>query len=224
MALLDTSDASPPHAGEILLTAGAPLEDARLAVILLHGRGASARDILGLADVLDIEDAFFVAPQAADSQWYPLPFRSPRSQNQAGIDSAFSVIASLINALTARGLDPTRIALGGFSQGACLATDFVAHHPRRYGAVFAFTGGLIGEPGTRFTFPGSLEGTPVFLGTNDPDPHVPFARVKETAGILRGMGAEVELVRYPGVPHTVVADEIERARRLLEGIGRNGRD
>jgi len=210
----------PPHAGGPVLTAGTPAGQARIGVILLHGRGGNAQGILQLADALAVDDACYVAPQAAGHQWYPKPFRSPRSVNAPAIASSFSIISSLIRAFEQAGIPARRLAIGGFSQGACLATDYAAWHPRRYGAIFAFTGGLIGEAGIRLAYEGSLESTPVFLGANDPDDHVPFARVQETAEVLSGMGAEVELVRYPGAPHTVVADEIDRVRLHLNAIER----
>ena len=125
-------------------------------------------------------------------------------------------IESITNDLISRGTPSERIALLGFSQGACLTLEFVARHPRRYAAVIGLTGGLIGPPGTPRNYPGSLAGTPVFLGTSDPDPHVPFQRVKETETVLSKIGAAVELRRYPGMPHTINNDEADAVRTLLQ--------
>ena len=134
------------------------------------------------------------------------------------MDSALNKVDSLVADLLARGIPSERIVLLGFSQGACLTSEFVARHPRRYGAVIALTGGLIGPPGTPRDYPGSLDGSPVFLGTSDPDPHVPFERVKETEAVLGRMGAKVELRRYPGMPHTINEDELDVCRKLLKRV------
>ncbi|HEY2589717.1 MAG TPA: dienelactone hydrolase family protein, partial [Tepidisphaeraceae bacterium] len=142
-------------------------------------------------------------------------FLAPIESNQPYLDSALRRIESIVADLLARGVGSERIFLLGFSQGACLTSEFVARHPRRYGGAIAFTGGLIGPPGTPRDYAGSLAGTPVFLGTSDPDPHVPFARVEETRDVLERMGATVELRRYPGMPHTINEDEIEAARQLI---------
>jgi phospholipase/carboxylesterase len=205
-----------PHSGSATLRAGAPLPGARGAVILLHGRGGSAQDILTLADTLCLPDVAYLAPQAAGGSWYPLSFLAPRNQNEPWLTSALGKIAATVELIREAGLSPEQIAIGGFSQGACLATEFVASHPRRYAALVAFTGGLIGPPGSDLTRGGSLEGMPAFLGSGDPDPHVPWQRVQESADILSGMGAMVEMQRYPNRPHTVSEDELVRAQSMLE--------
>jgi predicted esterase len=156
-----------------------------------------------------------LAPQAAGSTWYPHSFLAPIEANQPFLDSALNRIESLVGDLLAREVQSDRIALLGFSQGACLTAEFVARHPRPYAAVIAFTGALIGPPGTARNYAGSLHGTPVFLGTGDPDPHVPFEQVKETAAVLKRLGAEVELRRYPGMPHMINEDELAAARSYL---------
>jgi predicted esterase len=204
-----------PHARQPVLTAGPAPEKAEATIILLHGRGASARDILSLYSELDAEKLAAVAPQAAGNTWYPYSFLSPLEANQPYLDSALDRIDSLVDDLLGRGIPSTRIALLGFSQGACLTLEYAARHPRRYGALIGLTGGLIGPPGTPRRYPGSLAGTPVFLGTSDPDPHVPFERVEETEVVLSRMGAKVELRRYPGMPHTINEDELEACRKLL---------
>jgi len=212
-------DLSDPHAGQPILTAGPAVEDADLALLILHGRGGTAQGILSFEySGLGLETVSALAPQAAGNTWYPNSFLAPLQSNQPYLDSALHRIESLVDNLIARGKPSERIALLGFSQGACLTLEFVARHPRRYGAVIGLTGGLIGPPGTPRNYPGSLAGTPVFLGTSDPDPHVPFERVKETEAVLIRMGAQVELRRYPGMPHTINEDEIDASRKLLQDV------
>jgi predicted esterase len=206
---------SDPHAGQPVLTAGPAPEEAAGAIVLIHGRGASAEGMLSLLDQLEVEGLAAVAPQAAGGTWYPQTFLAPIAANQPYLDSALRKIESVVDDLLSRGVPSERIAILGFSQGACLTSEFVARHPRRYGAVMGLTGGLIGPPGTPRDYAGSLEGTPVFLGTSDPDPHVPFKRVEETEGVLARMGARVELRRYPGMPHTINQDELDACRALL---------
>jgi phospholipase/carboxylesterase len=219
---LSTSDALPPHAGERVRVRGGPMDGStpRGTAIFIHGRGASAADILGVASEIALADLLCVAPDAGGRTWYPLSFLSEIERNQPGIDSAHSVIESLIAQLVASGVPEARVALVGFSQGACLSLDHACRFPRRYGAVIALTGGIIGPPGTVWPRAGSLDGTPVFLGANDPDPHVPFARVKESAEHLKMMGAAVTVERYPMRPHAVFEEEIEIARAMLAAMMR----
>ena len=207
-----------PHAAQPVLTAGPAPEKAAATLILLHGRGASAESILSLYDELGINNVAAIAPQAAGHTWYPHSFLAPLKANQPYLDSALKKIESLVTDLLARKIPADRIVLLGFSQGACLSSEFAARHPRRYGAVLALTGGLIGPPGTPRNYPGSLAGTAVFLGTSDPDPHVPFERVEETQEVLRGMGASVELRRYPGMAHTINQDELDACRKIIQDI------
>lgn len=209
-----------PHAGQPVLTTGAPLEDASGAVIMLHGRGASAEDILSLTAYLeDMPGLAYLAPQAAGHSWYPYSFLSTLAENEPGLSSALGVIDTLVNALTeAHGILAERIALLGFSQGACLAVEYAARHPRRYGAVIGFSGGVIGPPEHPFAYDGDLQGTPVFLGCSDVDPHIPLARVEQTAALLDGMGAAVDKRIYPGMAHTVIPDEIDAAQALLGAL------
>jgi predicted esterase len=207
-----------PHAGQPILTAGPPPESAACTLVLVHGRGASAESILTLAEELRVEGLAALAPQAAGQSWYPHPFLAPLAANQPYLDSALRRLESIVAELLARDVPGERIALLGFSQGACLTLEFTARHPRRYGAVMGLTGGLIGPPGTPRDYAGSLDGTPVFLGTSDPDPHVPFERVRETGTVLARMGAGVELRRYPGMPHTINEDELDVCRALLHRL------
>lgn len=215
-------DPSDPHAGRPIGRAGASLDDAAAAVVLVHGRGADARDILGLAGELAPEGAAgrlaFLAPDAARNTWYPYSFLSPIERNEPWLSSALAFVGRVTAEIEAAGIPSERTVLAGFSQGACLATEYAARNPRRYGAVIAFTGGLIGPPGTAFAHEGNLAGTPVYLGAGDPDPHVPWKRVEETAEVLRRLGAEVETERFPGLPHTIARAEILKARAMVAAV------
>jgi predicted esterase len=202
-------DRDHPHAGQPVLRAGPRIPDARLVAILLHGRGASAEDILGLADQFSAPDIAYVAPQAAGHTWYPRSFLAPLEENQPWLDSALRVISGLLEEVLRHGTSADRVVLMGFSQGACLALEYAARHARRYAAVAAFSGGLIGPAGTPRDYPGAFDGTPVFLGCSDTDPHIPLTRVRESGAVLRRMGASVDERIYPRMPHTIIADEIE---------------
>ena len=204
-----------PHRGQPVLTLGPQPSSARLALIMVHGRGASAEDMLGLAAEFRTTDVAFLAPQAAGRTWYPSSFLSPLQDNEPGITSGLRVIAGLVDGLVAQGIPHARIALLGFSQGACLSLEFAARHPQRYAAVAGLSGGLIGPPGTPRDYPGSFDAAPVFLGCSDIDAHIPLARVHETADVLRRMGAAVDERIYPRMGHTVNADEITAVRGLL---------
>lgn len=207
-----------PHQGQQLLTSGRPLAEANVAMILVHGRGASAADILMLANEMDRPDVAYLAPQAAQYTWYPYSFLSPIPQNEPGISSGMQVLAGLVAGIEAAGIPAEKIIIGGFSQGACLATEFVARHAQRYGGVFAYSGGLIGPAGTPRDYAGSLDGTPVFIGSSDIDPHIPLARVHETTKVLRDLGGEVEERIYPGMGHTVNQEEIEYVKEMLKEL------
>ena len=204
-----------PHAGQPVLRSGPRPEDARLVAILLHGRGASAEDILGLANQFSARDIAYVAPQAAGSTWYPNSFLAPIAQNEPWLGSALRIVAGLVEDFTARGIPADRLAVMGFSQGACLTLEFAARHARRYAAIVAFTGGLIGPPGTTRNYTGDFSGTPVFIGSSDIDPHVPLERVQESTTIFRRMNAIVDERIYPGMGHTINADELQAAEALL---------
>ena len=209
---------SDPHKSQPIITSGPAPEKAAASLVLVHGRGASAESILSLFDELGIEHLAALAPAAAGNSWYPHSFLAPVEANQPYLDSALARLDSIVKDLIARGVPSNRIALLGFSQGACLSLEFVARHPRRYGAVMGLTGGLIGPDGTPRNYAGSLEGTPVFLGAGDPDPHVPFKRVLESQDVLSKMGAQVELRRYAGMPHSINEDEIDACRMLLRNM------
>lgn len=206
-----------PHAGQPVATAGARLEDADTAMILVHGRGATSASILTLADALERPHVAYLAPQAAGQTWYPYSFLAPIADNEPGLSSALTMLADLVEKVTSK-VTAQRTLVLGFSQGACLTLEFVARHPARYGGVIGLTGGLIGPPGTPRDYDGTFAGAPVFLGASDPDPHVPWRRIEETAGVLRGMGAEVTLRRYPGMAHIVNDDELAAVRRMVDAV------
>lgn len=212
------STGSGPHQGQPVATAGQPLVQARAAMILIHGRGATAPGILELAGVLHHPDFAYLAPQARAGTWYPYSFLAPLNQNEPGLSSALQVIAELVTQVEQAGIAGERIVLAGFSQGACLACEFVARHARRYGGLLAFSGGLIGPPGTPRAYPGTLAGTPVFLGSSDPDPHIPVARVHETAAVLEALGGAVTKQLYPGMGHTIIQGEIEIGQTILNRV------
>ncbi len=204
-----------PHANQPVLDAGAPLDRARVAVVLLHGRGASAASILGLAPALAGDGVAFLAPQASGSTWYPLPFMHPIADNEPGVSSAMAAIDRVLARTAAAGIPAARTLLAGFSQGACLTTEYAARHARRYGGVAGLSGGLIGPPGTPRTYPGSLEGTPVFLGCSDVDAHIPAQRVRETADTFTRLGGVVTLRLYAGMGHTVTDEELQAMRAMV---------
>jgi predicted esterase len=204
-----------PHDGQPVLRQGPKPADARLTTILVHGRGASAEDILALAQEFRLNDVAYLAPQAAGHTWYPYSFLTPIEQNEPFLSSALRVLERLVESVIREGISHERVALLGFSQGACLSLEFAARHPRRYAAVVGLSGGLIGPPDTPRHYPGTLAGTPVFLGCSDSDPHIPLERVHETARALEGMGAQIDERIYPRMGHTVNADEIRAVRDLL---------
>jgi phospholipase/carboxylesterase len=204
-----------PHRNQPIRRTGAALATAKAAVVLLHGRGASAEDILGLAGEMYDERVVYLAPEAAGHTWYPNSFLAPISQNEPWLSSALARVGETIELALEAGLTHDRIVVCGFSQGACLTSEYVARNPTRYGAVVAFTGGLIGPPEIDLRHPGNLAGTPTLFSSGDPDPHVPWARVAASAKQFTAMGAEVQLQRHAGRPHTVLAPELESARKLL---------
>jgi predicted esterase len=215
----DVHDTSDPHANQPVLTKGPAPPDARLTMILMHGRGGSAEDILALSDEIAATDIAYLAPQAAGRTWYPYSFLAPIAQNERGIHSAFGVVSRLIEALHADGVESRRIGLLGFSQGACLALEYTARHSNRYAAVLGLSGGLIGPPGTPRNYTGSLGQTPVFLGCSDADPHIPLERVRESADVFRRMDANVDERIYTGMGHTVNRDEIDAINHILRAVG-----
>lgn len=206
-----------PHDDQPIEYAGAPLETARVAMVMVHGRNAAPRNILALRAAIDRPDVACIAPAAHGGTWYPYSFMAPREQNEPGLSSALERIASIVADLMARGFPSRRIVLLGFSQGACLSCEFVLRHPRAYGGLLALSGGVIGPKGTTWDdVTGSLDGTPIFLGCSDVDAHVPAERVIESEVQFRKMGARVTRKLYEGMGHLVNDDEIAEVRRVLD--------
>lgn len=192
-----------------ILAAGTPIEQAEKAMIFIHGRGADARGILDIAGVLNVAGFALLAPQATGNTWYPYSFLSPVQMNEPWLSSAIETVHGLIDEVMDAGIKAENIYLLGFSQGACLTLESAARKAQRYGGLIAFTGGLIGDKIDRSNYNGDFDGTPVFIGSGDPDPHIPVARVKESNLVFTEMGAKVTEKIYPGIPHTVVKDEID---------------
>ncbi len=206
-----------PHQGQPVLHAGRSLEEADAAMILIHGRGADAESILGLSRELQHDVMAYLAPQAAGHTWYPYSFLAPIEQNEPGISSGLQAIDDVITRVRDAGIPAERILVGGFSQGACLASEYVARHPERYGGLLVFSGGLIGPPGMARNYRGSLEGTPVFIGCSEADSHIPAERVHETAEVFTRLGGRVTKKLYPAsMGHAIIPDEIEEAKRIVD--------
>jgi phospholipase/carboxylesterase len=218
MEKITTTAAKGAHAGQPILTTGAPLDQAQAAMIMIHGRGASAHDILSLAPELNVPGFAYIAPQAAGNTWYPFPFREPMSKNEPYLSSALSVVDALVAQLGEAGFPPEKIMLLGFSQGACLASTYVAQHAQRYGGLAVLSGGLIGPDDTPREYPGSLNGTPVFLGCSTIDFHIPRQNVEKTAEVLKKLGGDVTLRLYPNMDHTINEDEIALVSGIMSGL------
>ncbi|TMB45969.1 MAG: phospholipase [Chloroflexi bacterium] len=203
--------------GQRVLQAGESLASARAAMILLHGRGATAGDIMTIASEVQHPGFAYLAPQAANNAWYPHPFTAPIESNEPYLSSALDMLTGLLNRVLET-VPAERVVLLGFSQGACLTLEFAARNARRYGAIVGLSGGLIGPDGTPRDYPGQFDLTPVFLGCSDVDPHIPKERVLGSAEVFKRMGATVSVRLYPGMPHTVSEDELTVVRMLLEAI------
>lgn len=210
-----TTGSQDPHRGARVLARGPKPADARLAIVLVHGRGGSAEDILGLGRELGADDVAWLAPAAAGQTWYPYSFLTPIERNEPYLSSALSLLDGIVQQLAADGVPRERVGLLGFSQGACLSLEFAARHAGRYAALVGLSGGLIGPPGTPRDYQGSFGGTPVFLGCSDVDSHIPLERVHETSDVFRRMGASVDERIYPRMGHTVNEDELEAVRAIL---------
>ena len=206
------------HQSQKVFTAGRPLAQARAAMILVHGRGAAAQSILELSTVLDHPDFAYLAPQAAHHTWYPYSFLAPLQRNEPGLSSGLQDIDDLVARVENAGIPAERIVLGGFSQGACLASEYVARHARRYGGLLVFSGGLIGPLGMTYAYPGSLDDTPVFLGCSNRDAHIPLERVEESAAVFTDLGGDVTKKIYPDMGHTIIQDEIDHAREIVDRV------
>ncbi len=197
------------------ITAGKDLKQAKKALIMLHGRGAQASDILSLASHLQVNDYALVAPQAANYTWYPYSFMANPNHNEPWLSSALDVIGQVVKDVEAAGITKENIYFLGFSQGACLTLEFVTRNAAKWGGVVAFTGGLIGDILYTKNYKGDFAGTPVFIGTSNPDPHVPVERVQASTRVLQGLHADVTEKVYPNMGHTVSKDEIDQANKLV---------
>jgi predicted esterase len=209
-----------PHQSQPVLAAGEPLDYAQMAMVLVHGRGATAQDILTLASELSQPGMAYLAPQAAGNTWYPYPFTAPLADNEPWLSSALALLDTILEQTQSAGIPLASTYLLGFSQGACLALEYAARHPRRYGAVIGLSGALIGpQERTPFLAPGApgLAGTPVFLGCGDHDAHIPSKRVEAAAQALLALGGDITLRLYPGMGHTINEDELSIVRAMLNG-------
>lgn len=198
-----------------IVTAGKKLSEADKVLIMIHGRGGSAEDILSLASHLSVDDFALLAPQATDHTWYPYSFMAPPAQNEPWLSSALSVLEEIVADVARAGIPANQIYFLGFSQGACLTLEFVTRNAKQYGGVVAFTGGLIGDKIYPENYKGSFNGTPVFIGSSNPDMHVPVERVYATANIMRDMQADITEKVYLNMGHTINQDEIDQAKRLV---------
>jgi phospholipase/carboxylesterase len=207
-----------PHQGQPALIAGKPLDGATAAIVLIHGRGATAQSMLPLAAELAHPNLAYLAPQAAGNTWYPHSFLAPIASNEPHLSSALAAIGEALDRLAGAGIPPERTILLGFSQGACLALEYAARHARRYGGVVGLSGGLIGPDGTQRDYGGSLAGTPVFLGCSDVDFHIPKERVLHSADVLQRLGGQVTTRLYPNMGHTISQDELDFVREMVAHV------
>jgi len=207
-----------PHQGQPVRMAGEPISQAKAAILMVHGRGARAEDILTLTDQLAQPGFAFIAPQAAENTWYPNRFLAPLSSNEPWLSSALGILGGVLTQIANAGIPPERTILLGFSQGACLTLEFAARNARRYGGVVGLSGGLIGPDDVQRNYTGSLDGTPVFLGCSDVDFHVPKDRVQHAADVLQRMGGDLTKRLYPNMEHTVNQDEIDFVRGMMEKL------
>ncbi|MEF8882426.1 MAG: dienelactone hydrolase family protein [Halapricum sp.] len=206
------------HQNQPLVTAGRSLVDADAAAVLVHGRGATARGILNMTEQFEADGLAYLAPQAAGNSWYPNPFTAPVEANEPGRTSGLQAVADAVAEAGGANIPTERVVILGFSQGACLASEFVARNPRRYGGLVALSGGLIGESIDPDEFEGNLDDTPVFFGCSDVDPHIPAERVHESAAVFERLGGDVTKRLYEGMGHGVNDDEIEFVSELLANI------
>lgn len=204
-----------PHQNSKIVTHGVSPEEADLAMIMIHGRGASAESIITLSNEFDTGNIHYRAPQADQFTWYPYSFLQPTERNEPGLSSGLQLIFDIISDLESEGIPKSKIVLLGFSQGACLATEFVARHPAKYGGLIALSGGLIGESIKKENYDGNLEGTPYFVGCSDVDPHIPVERVDESVEVMKKLRAKVTKQIYPGMGHTVNQDEIDHIENII---------
>lgn len=207
-----------PHQNQPLATTGTPLEKASVAVVLVHGRGATAESILEIAGEVVQDGVWYGAPQAAGNTWYPNAFTAPVESNEPGLSSGLQAVGDAIAEATAAGIPFTQVLVLGFSQGACLASEYVARNPHRYGGLVVLSGGLIGETIEPTDYVGDLERTPVFFGCSDADPHIPADRVHESATIFDQLNADVTKRLYEGMGHGVNQDELEFVTGMITDL------
>ena len=207
-----------PHAGQPIEITGRPLGKGRAVMIMIHGRDAAPVNILQLVDSLSHPEFTYIAPAAANNTWYPYSFMADREQNEPGISSGLAVIDAVVTDVINSGIPKDHIILLGFSQGACLIAEYAVEHADRFGGVIVFSGSLIGPPGTTWSYGGSFDGTPIFMGSSDVDSHVPLERVEEGAAVFESMGAVVTKRIYPGMGHQINDDEIAFTQDLMRNL------
>ncbi len=200
-----------------LIYGGTPVNEAKKALVMIHGRGGFAEDILGLADELKVDNFALIAPQAYNNSWYPLSFMAPEVQNQPWLDSALELLRSLENELNEQGISSENIYFFGFSQGACLTLEYVTRNAKKYGGVIAVIGGLIGQHINTGNYITDLDGTKIYLGTSDPDNHVPVERVQKTAEILKNKNAQVEMRIHKNSGHVILPEDLGVANNFIFG-------
>lgn len=216
--MLELEGVAGPHQGARLLATGQPLEDADRVMIFVHGRGSNAESMISLTSALHRDNFAYVLPSAVGNTWYPYGFMEPMQANEPYLSSALQLLDVLTQQILAAGFAHNQIVLAGWSQGACLASEFVARSGTPWGGLLVFSGGLIGPAGTPRNYTGTLQDMPVFIGCSDIDFHIPLERVNESAEVLAEMGADVEKVIYPNMGHTIVQDEIDRASKMLMNV------
>jgi phospholipase/carboxylesterase len=205
-----------PHQAQPVLMTGETLEDAQAVMLMLHGRGATAQDILSLSIEFDQSSFAYLAPQAAGGTWYPNRFMAPIGQNEPWLSWALDTVGVVYSRILEAGITPERVVLLGFSQGACLALEYAARNTRRYGGIVGLSGALIGPEEMQRSYSGSLAGTPVFLGCSDVDFHIPRERVDHAAEVMRVLGGNVTERLYPNMDHTINQDEVDFVRRMMQ--------
>lgn len=198
-----------------IVKAGVALQDAKKAIVMIHGRGAAPEDIISLKRYLNLDNVALIAPAATNNSWYPFSFMAPVEKNQPSLDSALTLIDDAVKEIEAAGIAADQIYFAGFSQGACLTLEYTARHAKKYAGIIALTGGLIGEVLLKSNYTGDFGGTPVFISTGDPDPHVPVSRVEESITVLKNLNAQVNSAIYPGRPHTISEEEIAIVNREI---------
>ncbi|MGJ3238210.1 MAG: alpha/beta hydrolase [Anaerolineae bacterium] len=206
------------HKEQPVTMRGVPLAQARAAMILIHGRGSDANGIIPLINHFEVDHFTYLAPNAANSAWYPQRFIEPRESNQPYLTSALAKVEAVLQEVQDAGISPEKVILLGFSQGACLATEFAARNPRRYGGVVALSGGLIGTDAELTGYEGSLAETPVFIGCSDVDFHIPVERVHQTRDIMQRLGATVDERIYEGMGHTINDDEVAAVNAMMQSL------